>query len=278
MQLVRTAAEVRAALAAPRLVGLVPTMGALHAGHLSLVTRARAEVDVLVASIFVNPLQFGEGEDYAGYPRDLDSDLEQLGQAGVDVVFAPDVAAFTPSTRRTTVHVAALTERLEGASRPGHFDGVATIVAKLCNVVAPGRAYFGEKDFQQLAVIRRMAADLDMPVEVVACPVVRADDGVALSSRNVYLSRDERRDARALSAALFAVRDGYDGNATTASSRLRSTLLRAPGIRLDYAEVVDPETLEAVEGVVDGPVQALVAGYVGATRLIDTIRLEPPAA
>ena len=277
--LVASVAELRALLAPRRrggdMIGFVPTMGALHEGHLRLVERSASECDATVVSIFVNPLQFGPAEDLDAYPRTLEADTARLEPAGVDVVFAPDAAVFTPPGRRTTVHVAALSERLEGASRPGHFDGVATIVAKLFGAVGPDRAYFGEKDYQQLAVIRAMVRDLDLPVAVVACPTVRDGDGLALSSRNAYLSADERRDARAIPAALFATARSWTGDASAARRGLRRTLEQAPGVRLDYAEVCDPETLEPLEGVVEGPAQALVAGYVGTTRLIDNIRLEP---
>ena len=275
----RDVVSLRGALAperrAGRSIGLVPTMGALHDGHLSLVAAARRDCDVVVVSVFVNPLQFGPGEDFEAYPRDLDGDLRLLGRHGVDLVFAPRAEAFTPADRRTTVHVADLTERLEGAARPGHFDGVTTIVTKLLSAVGPERAYFGEKDYQQLVVVRRMVADLDLPVTIVAGPIVRDDDGLALSSRNTYLSAAERRSALSLSRALRAVAEAWDGDADAARSRLRTTLEQAPGVRLDYAEVVDPETLVPLEGVVEGAAQALVAAFVGRTRLIDNIRLEP---
>jgi len=257
-------------------IGFVPTMGALHRGHGSLVRRSLADCAVTCVSIFVNPLQFAPGEDFATYPRDLDRDLDLLARTGADVVFAPDRAVLVPDDRRTTVHVAELGERLEGASRPGHFDGVTTIVARLFNAVAPDAAFFGQKDYQQLVIVRRMVRDLGFPVEVVGCPVVRESDGLALSSRNVYLSQSERRQATQLSAALFAAASQWQGNADRARRVLTSRLAGAPGIHLDYAEVADPETLAPLEGVVAGPAQALVAGRVGLTRLIDTIRLEPP--
>jgi pantoate--beta-alanine ligase len=274
----RTAAEVREALLparrAGRRIGFVPTMGALHEGHLSLVRAAAQACDVVVASIFVNPLQFAPTEDLAAYPRDLDADLALLEEVGLDLLFHPDPAAFTPADRRTTVTVDGLTAVLEGASRPTHFAGVTTIVTKLLHVVDPDRAFFGEKDFQQLAVLRRMAADLDFRVRIVGCPIVRDADGLALSSRNAYLSADERRDALALSRALRAVADGWGGDAGWARSTLRTMLGDAPGLDLDYAEVVDPDTLEPIDGVADGPAQALVAARVGTTRLIDNIRLD----
>jgi pantoate--beta-alanine ligase len=282
----RTPAEVREALLparrAGRRIGFVPTMGALHEGHLSLVRAAAADCDVVVASIFVNPLQFGAGEDLGRYPRDLAGDLDRLDPAGVDLVFHPDAGAFTPPTRRTTVMVDGLTAHLEGASRPTHFAGVTTIVTKLLHVVDPDRAYFGEKDYQQLAVIRRMVADLDFRVRIVGCPIVRERDGLALSSRNVYLSPQERDQALALSRALRATADGWlgehRGDAAWAAQRLRSILDDAPGVVPDYAVVVDPATLEPLDGHVDGPAHALVAARVGTTRLIDNHRLDRPFA
>ncbi|MGH8887460.1 MAG: pantoate--beta-alanine ligase [Egibacteraceae bacterium] len=279
MKLARAVQEARDVLGPRRhageRIGLVPTMGALHEGHLSLVRRAATECDVVVVSIFVNPLQFAPTEDLAAYPRDLERDLGLLSPLGVHLVFHPDPAGFTPPGRRTTVTVSALTAGLEAASRPTHFDGVTTIVAKLLNVVGPDRAYFGEKDFQQLAVVRAMVQDLDAPVEIVGCPTVRDPDGLALSSRNAYLPPGQRQHALALSQALRDAAAQWDGDADHARSVLVNTLGAAPGLRLDYAEVVDPETLEPLEGVGDGPAQALVAAYVGTTRLIDNCRLEP---
>ncbi len=253
--------------------GLVPTMGALHDGHLSLVDRAVAECDHVVVSIFVNPLQFGPAEDFETYPRDLARDLELLAARGVDVCFTPAAAGFTPAGLRTTVRVAGLTEVLEGARRPGHFDGVATIVTKLLASSRPDRAYFGEKDYQQLLVVRRLVADLDLGVQIVACPLIREPDGLALSSRNVGLSEHDRRRALALSAALHAVAKAWDGDAGTARARLHGALAEAPGVDLDYAEVADPETLEPLSGTVRGPARALVAARVGGVRLIDNVAL-----
>jgi pantoate--beta-alanine ligase len=260
---------------AGRTIGLVPTMGALHRGHLSLVRAARDGCDVVVVSIFVNPLQFGLGEDLDAYPRTLQADLDLLATEGVEVVFSPSRGDFTPADRLTTVHVAGLTEGLEAGTRPTHFDGVTTIVAKLLNVLGPDRAYFGEKDFQQQAVIRAMARDLDIPVEVVTCPLVREPDGLALSSRNAYLTAEERGQALALSAALHELAARWEGDAGSGRSFLADRLHSALGVRPDYAEVIDPETLEPLEGVIDGPAQAVVAAFVGRTRLIDTIALDP---
>ena len=256
-------------------LGLVPTMGALHEGHLSLARLARRGCRTVVASIFVNPLQFSADEDFERYPRAMAQDLASLESVGVDVVFTPHAVELTPPGRLTTVTVARLTDRYEGASRPGHFDGVTTIVSKLFNLVRPDRAFFGEKDFQQLVVIRRMVTDLNLPITVVGCPIVRDRDGLALSSRNSYLSAQQREQALALSAALREAAEGWGGNADEARSILHRKLDAAPGVRLDYAEVVDPVTLVQLEGVVEGPAQALVAASIGETRLIDNIRLEP---
>lgn len=276
-RLTRTVAEVRDIVATYRRdergIGLVPTMGALHAGHMSLVAAAQEHGDVVVVSIFVNPLQFAPNEDLESYPRDLDADLAELGGAGVDVVFHPDPAKFTPDEARTTVHVAGLTERLEATTRPTHFDGVTTIVTKLFNAVGPDRAYFGLKDFQQQAIVRRMVTDLDLPVQVITCPVVRDPDGLALSSRNAYLSADQRADALILSRTLSELARRWDGQADAQRAWLHQQLADAPGIRLDYAEIVDPVTLEPLRGTHPGPAQAVLAAYVGATRLIDTMTL-----
>lgn len=265
-------ARARAA-SAPRPVGFVPTMGALHEGHLSLVRAARGRCASVCASIFVNPLQFGPGEDLDAYPRDLDRDLRLLEAEGVDWVFAPDARTFTPKTAATTVRVEGLTDRLEGASRPGHFDGVATIVTKLFNVVAPDVAFFGEKDYQQLLVIRQLVSDLDLGVEVASCPVVREPDGLAMSSRNARLSPSERARALALHTALEAAVGGWDGDADTARERLRAAFAAVPGVDPDYAEVADPRTLEPLHGHVAGPARALVAARVGPVRLIDNAPL-----
>lgn len=275
--LARTPAEVRERLghhrAAGRSIGFVPTMGALHEGHLSLVRAARADTDVVAVSIFVNPLQFGEGEDLDAYPRTLQADVELLRPLGVELVFHPDPARFTPAGRLTTVHVDGLTTGLEAATRPTHFDGVTTIVAKLFNVVQPDRAYFGEKDFQQQAILRRMVTDLDMPVEVVTCPVVREPDGLARSSRNVYLSAAERRDALALSQALRSTAERWTGDAEAARTALHEALVSAPGVRLDYVDVIDPDTLQPLTGGDVPRAQGVVAAWVGTTRLIDTMSL-----
>ncbi|CAN5510994.1 pantoate--beta-alanine ligase [soil metagenome] len=279
-EVARTVAAVRAAVARHRAaghsVGLVPTMGALHEGHRSLVRAATEGNDAVVVSIFVNPMQFGPGEDLQSYPRTFEADLGVLAAEGVHTVFAPAADDFTPPDRVTTVRVAGLTEGLEAATRPTHFDGVTTIVAKLLNVVAPDRAYFGAKDFQQQAIIRRMVIDLDIPVQVITCPVVREHDGLALSSRNVYLTPAQRQDALVLSATLTALAADWDGDADSARSRLVARLAAAHGVRLDYAEIIDPVTLQPIDGASAGPAQVIVAAYLGSTRLLDTRPLPVP--
>jgi pantoate--beta-alanine ligase len=261
--------------AAGLIVGLVPTMGALHAGHRSLVQRARADCDRVVVSIFVNPRQFGPGEDIDRYPRSLDDDIRFVTEERVDAVFIPTVEAMYGESAATTVHVdASITGALEGAHRPGHFDGVALVVAKLLIACRPHRAYFGQKDAQQCAVVRRLARDLDTGVEIAVCPVVREDDGLAVSSRNVYLSGDERRRALAipvgLSAAAAAFASGDHRPAALCALVLRP--MEEAGFAVDYVAAVDADSLATVD--VAGPgCQILVAGRMGATRLIDVIRL-----
>ena len=256
-----------------RPVGLVPTMGALHAGHLSLLERAREECSTVVVSVFVNPLQFGSDEDLATYPRDLEADAGVLERHGADVVFAPGPEFAPAEVTRRAGDVGA---PLEGASRPGHFDGVVTIVGELLDAVAPDRAYFGEKDFQQLAVVRAMVAAEGRDTAVVACPLVRDKDGLALSSRNVRLTPGQRTAALQISATLLAVQGAWDGDADTARVRLRRRLEDARGVQLDYAEIVDPVTFSPLEGETTVPARALVAAWVGGVRLIDNVAL--PAA
>ena len=282
MEVVESVAACRAVLdrarAAGRVVGLVPTMGALHRGHTSLVDRARAECDVVAVSVFVNPLQFGDPEDIARYPRTLEHDLRVCAQSGADVVFVPSVDEMYPSwpaAPSTTVSVSGVSEAWEGASRPGHFDGVATVVAKLFTMAGPCRAYFGLKDFQQLAVVRRMASELSLPVEVIGCPIVREPDGLALSSRNVMLSADERQAATVLSRALAAGRalleDGELSGAAV-SRAMCADVAAEPLVRLDYAVVVDADTLEevaALTGHAQETLRLLIAAQVGPVRLID---------
>ena len=280
MEVVESAAACRAQLDAARTrgacVGLVPTMGALHEGHLSLMARARAECDTVVVSIFVNPLQFGDPEDIAHYPRTLDRDLQACKTAGVDVVFAPSVAEMYPAWPEppsATVTVRGVSESWEGASRPGHFDGVATVVAKLFAIAGPCRAYFGLKDYQQLAVVRAMATELSLPVELVGCPIVREHDGLARSSRNVRLSDTERAAATVLSCALAAGRAAVaagERSGAALGDAMRAVVATEPLVHLDYAVVADAATLTEVS-TVDDPAAArlLIAARVGPVRLID---------
>lgn len=277
MQIHETIGAFRKALdaerAAGRTVGLVPTMGFLHDGHASLMTRAATECDVTAATIFVNPLQFGPGEDLDAYPRDLDGDIATATTARITHLFTPSRREMFPGDVATSVRVAGLSEMLEGASRPGHFDGVATIVAKLFAIAGPCRAYFGEKDFQQLAVIRRMVSDLSLPVEVVACETVRDASGLALSSRNAYLSADERRAATVLSRALqlgLGCIERGERDPAAVCSVIEQEIAREPLATLDYAAAVDAETLQP-PSLLSGAVQLLVAARVGSARLIDNV-------
>jgi pantoate--beta-alanine ligase len=267
--------RVAAAKARGLRVGFVPTMGALHEGHLSLVRRAREESGLVVVSIFVNPLQFAPGEDFARYPRRLDEDAILLGRAGADLLYAPDPGSFYPPGFSTSVEVAGVTDGGEGAKRPGHFRGVATVVARLFNQVAPHTAYFGRKDLQQVAVIRRMARDLDFPVAIAVLPTVREADGLALSSRNAYLSRDERAVAVALPRALFAARERAKAGASDARMLERETRrdLEAAGLTVDYVEAVDPDSMARADRIVPGLALA-AAVRVGKTRLIDNVLLD----
>jgi len=280
MDVVETAAACRHALdrerATGRAVGLVPTMGALHEGHTSLVARARAECDVVAVSIFVNPLQFGDPDDIARYPRTLERDLLVCAEAGADVVFVPPVSEMYPSwpaPPATTVSVRGVSDRWEGASRPGHFDGVATVVSKLFSIAGPCRAYFGLKDFQQLAVVRRLVLDLSQPIEVLGCPIVREADGLALSSRNTRLSGGEREAAAVLSGALAAGRAAIaagERSGAAVARAMAAAVAREPLVRLDYAVAVDAGSLEEAGDIDDaGTVRLLVAAQVGPVRLID---------
>lgn len=260
-----------------RIIGFVPTMGALHEGHLSLVKRARQECSPVIASVFVNPKQFGPQEDWARYPRSLDADTEQLGRAGVHSLFAPDSLEMYPNDFRTYVAVEGLSERLEGRSRPGHFRGVTTIVLKLLEIVQPQFAYFGRKDAQQARIISQMVRDLNLDTEMVVCPIVRAPDGLALSSRNAYLNPEERRAAtvlyRALDAARQEVGSGGD-DAVYLQGVVRKILAAEPLARVDYAEVVDAHTFEAITRI-SRPAYVLLAVFIGKTRLIDNLYIEP---
>ena len=272
-----TQAAVRAARAAGRRTGLVPTMGALHRGHVSLIELARRGEDYVVVSIFVNPTQFGPDEDYQNYPRDTAGDLEVCAQAGVDLAFLPAREDIYKPGAVTTVHVTELTDTLCGASRPGHFDGVATVCAKLFNIVLPDVAYFGQKDAQQLAVLRQMVRDLDMPLEIVGCSTIREDDGLAVSSRNVYLSPAQRQQAaclyRGLRLAEKRIQAGErDPGAVTAA--VREVVEVAGPARIDYNDVVEPETMQIVE-CITGPVLVALAVHIGPARLIDNLLVDP---
>ncbi len=255
-----------------RSVGFVPTMGSLHAGHASLMTQARAATDTVIASIFVNPLQFSAGEDLSDYPRDLDRDTELARDCGVDLLFVPTVEEMYPAgTLLTEVRLPHLAAKLEGATRPSHFTGVATVVAKLFNIVGPCLAHFGQKDFQQLAIIRRMVSDLSVPVEIVGCPIIREADGLAMSSRNIYLTPSQREAASVLRLALDAGEAIIKGGATDPGAvitAMSAVINGEPLAQLDYATVVDPLTLE-IPANLNHDVRLLVAAQVGRPRLID---------
>jgi pantoate--beta-alanine ligase len=264
-----------ARLALPGVFGLAPTMGALHEGHLSLVRRARAECDHVGVSIFVNPAQFGPHEDLAAYPRDLERDLKLLEPLGVDVVWTPTPDIVYPPGFQTWVTVEQVSQPLEGKHRPGHFRGVATVVAKLFNAFTPDKAYFGQKDAQQVVVIRQMARDLDFPLEIVVCPTVREPDGLALSSRNVYLDPAERKAATVLYRALSAAQAQYDAGERDADmlrAAMSSTLATEPLAREEYVSAADPETLAELERVEKGVLLSM-AVRIGKTRLIDNFLL-----
>jgi pantoate--beta-alanine ligase len=256
-----------------RSIGLVPTMGALHAGHLSLVDLARHENDVVVVSIFVNPIQFGPGEDFARYPRDPERDAAMLAAAEADAIYEPSTEAMYPPGATTRVQVGAVSASLEGHARPGHFEGVATIVTKLLAAVGPDRAYFGQKDAQQVAVVRRLARDLDLGIEIRVGPIVREADGLALSSRNVYLNPAERAAATSLSSALRLAAEAYaagERDPQQLSELMKARMGKEPAVRVDYADVVDAATFEKPGTL------AVVAAWVGKTRLIDNHDLATP--
>ncbi len=254
-------------------IGFVPTMGFLHEGHLSLMRRAREESDIVVVSIFVNPTQFGPNEDLDRYPRDAEGDRRKCETAGVDILFMPTAAEMYPEKPAIAVTVLGVSDMLEGAIRPGHFSGVATVVAKLFEMVRPHKAYFGQKDYQQCVVIRRMVKGLHLDVAVVVLPTVREADGLAMSSRNSYLNAEERRKAtvlyRAIQAGEELIRSGVH-EPEKVKQKMRAELLKAAGIQIDYAEVADPETLAPAESL-RGPVVLLVAARLGTTRLIDNL-------
>ncbi len=256
-------------------IGFVPTMGALHRGHISLVRAARAQCAVVVASIFVNPTQFGPTEDFAKYPRSLEGDSRLLAAERTDYLFSPSVEEMYPSGAATWVTVEGLSEKLDGRSRPGHFRGVTTVVSKLFQIVQPDRAFFGQKDAAQAAIIRKMVRDLNFPVEIVVCPIVREPDGLAMSSRNAYLDPTQRSRATVLNRALVAIAklaQQGENNALRLAAAGKQVIAEEPSVRLDYLEVVEPDTLDPVSEVSRGALVA-VAGYVGTTRLIDNIVL-----
>lgn len=270
--------ELRRARRAGATIGFVPTMGFLHAGHVSLIERAAQECDLVVVSVFVNPLQFSATEDLDHYPRDPERDAVAVSTGGADVLFLPSVDEMYGDGTLTTVTVEGVTRMMEGAARPTHFAGVATVVAKLFSIVGESRAYFGEKDYQQLVVVRRMAADLSMPVTVIGCPIVREPDGLALSSRNVYLSPDQREAApvllRALRAGAALVTAGESDPATVRAAMTEVVAAEPRGV-LDYAEVAAPETLEPPD-TIKGEVRLLIAARFGTTRLLDNLAATPP--
>jgi pantoate--beta-alanine ligase len=258
-------------------LGLVPTMGALHEGHLSLVRAAKAQCDLVVASIFVNPLQFAPNEDLAKYPRNFDRDCELLKREGVDFIFAPSVEEMYPAGAVTYVTVEGLSDKLCGRSRPGHFRGVTTVVSKLFNIVEPDRAFFGQKDAAQSAMIRRMACDLNIPVQVVVSPIVREADGLAMSSRNAYLDAPQRKSALALYRSLKAVQERFDQGERKVRALIeagKQAFTQDSSVGLDYLDIVDPETLDPVDDL-SRPALVAVAAFVGKARLIDNIVLGP---
>jgi pantoate--beta-alanine ligase len=267
----------RASRAEGLVIGLVPTMGALHEGHTALVARAKQDCLRVIASVFVNPKQFGPKEDYNKYPRDLEKDAKTLGEAGVDVLFAPEAADVYPEGFRTYVNVEGISERLEGRSRPGHFRGVSTVVLKLFEIVQPHFAYFGRKDAQQVRIIGEMVRDLNLDAEIVVCPVIREADGLALSSRNAYLTTEERKAATVLHRALLAARDELSAGVRDAiqlQTTMRRILEAEPLARVDYAEIVSADTFEQVVRVAR-PCYAVLAVFIGKTRLIDNLLIEP---
>jgi pantoate--beta-alanine ligase len=261
----------RRARAAGESIGLVPTMGFFHEGHLSLMKRARKDCDRVVVSLFVNPTQFGPGEDFAAYPRDFRSDCRKAKESGVGVIFCPEPENMYPQGFQTYVQVDEITKGLCGRSRPGHFIGVTTIVSKLFNVVAPDRSYFGKKDYQQFVVIKRMVADLDIPVKIIGCSIVREKDGLAMSSRNTYLKPDQRKAALCLSEALKAgrkmIKNGIKDPAKIVKT-MNKIVVDAPPARVDYLEIIDPDNLQPLKRIEKSALLA-VAVFVGKTRLID---------
>ena len=277
MDICLTIAEVRAARAKAKLVGLVPTMGALHAGHVSLVRMAKLQTEVVSASIFVNPKQFGPNEDYSRYPRSFERDCDMLEKEGVSFVFAPNVDEMYPPGGDTWVAVEGMSGKLDGRSRPGHFRGVTTVVSKLFNIVQPQKAFFGQKDAAQLAIIRRMVRDLNIPIEIVGCAIVREPDGLALSSRNAYLDAQQRKSALVLHRSLLRMEEIFNAGESDAEVLIaagKKVMEEEAGARLDYLEVADPDSLDPLRRI-DQSALAAVAAYVGTTRLIDNLLLNP---
>jgi pantoate--beta-alanine ligase len=269
-------ASATAAKAAGKRVGLVPTMGALHAGHLSLVERAANECEFVIVTIFVNPTQFGPAEDFSKYPRTLEADLEALTPWGVDIVFCPSDDEMYRPGHSTSVAPPSVSGPLEGECRPGHFGGVATVCLKLFHLASPDVAYFGQKDYQQAAVIRQMVDDLDVPLKIEVCPTVREPDGLAMSSRNAYLSPEERQQALAVPRCLFLARDliaNGECDGATIGESMKKSLVDAGVGKIDYATIIEPVRLSEVDQV-EGPVVAIVAAMVGATRLIDNLPID----
>ncbi|MGA8621036.1 MAG: pantoate--beta-alanine ligase [Candidatus Sulfotelmatobacter sp.] len=279
MRICSTIEEMRASCRAARgdgkRLGFVPTMGALHEGHLSLVRAAKASCEIVAASIFVNPTQFGPNEDWAKYPRNVERDCSLLEEEGVELLFAPSVEEMYPGGAVTWVTVEGLSDKLDGRSRPGHFRGVSTVVAKLFHIVEPDAAFFGQKDAAQVAIIRRMVSDLNIPVEIVACPIVRESDGLAMSSRNGYLDSQQRKQALVLHRALMQVKKRWEAGESDAAKLVavgREEIAGEKSVRLDYFEILDSDNLCPIENVSRGALVA-VAAFVGTTRLIDNVRL-----
>jgi len=281
MKICNTIAAMRAASRSQRnagkRLGLVPTMGALHEGHLSLMRAAQSQCNLVAASLFVNPLQFGPGEDLAKYPRDFEGDRALLEKVGVDFLFAPGVEEMYPAGAVTYVTVEGLSDKLDGQSRPGHFRGVTTVVAKLFHIVEPDVAFFGQKDAAQVAIIQHMVRDLNFPVQIVVCPIIREADGLAMSSRNAYLDSQQRKSAAVLYRSLMRVQEQFDQGERRGAKLIEAgqrVFTEEPSVRLDYFEIVDPETLDRVD-VVSQQSLVAIAAFVGKTRLIDNIVLKP---
>lgn len=280
IQVVSTVEEVRSIVKAEKAkgktIGFVPTMGYLHEGHVSLITKAREQNDFVIVSIFVNPTQFGPNEDFSVYPRDLGRDAKLSEDAGADLIFHPTVDIMYPEGSKTTVDVSDITERLCGASRPGHFKGVTTVVTKLFNIVAPHRAYFGEKDAQQLTVLQKMIVDLNVDIDIIPCPIVREEDGLAMSSRNVNLTEEDRKAALVLSRSLMTAKEKIlqgEKKVGTIQSLIKFMTDQEPKVTIDYIEIVDGFTLEPIE-IINGKILIALAAKVGKVRLIDNVIME----